>query len=465
MSNSPTTFAVRNGRFYTEAGVFEGSVHSYGGRIDWMGKDSGCPPSDRVVDAHGRWVLPGIIDAHCHLRDLGKSAFEDFSSGTETAAAGGVTTVFEMPTTIPPTSTPEAFASKLEVAKSKAIVDFCLYAGAGSANVQLISKLAKLGAVGFKTFTMIYPGREKEMEGVYMQDEGSFYACLDEIAKTGLFCSVHAENYSMIKFFEDKVKAAGGRDLLAYLKAKPGVVEGEAASRALYLGSVAGARMHIAHLSAMEIIDFLGNYRARGFDFTSETTLHYLTFTAEELERYGPYGKTAPAIRTAENRAALWRALNSGIISMVVSDHAPFSKDMKERGRDDVFLAQAGVTGLQAMVPVMLTHMNDGKISLDTLVRVMSSNPAKLGRIYPRKGTIALGADADFTVVDPKAEWRVKVDDFYTKDKAGAAIYDGYRARGKVAYTIVRGQVVAEDGRATADRPIGELVRPSIHPS
>jgi len=430
-----------------------------------MGKDSACPPSDRVVDVHGLLAIPGVIDAHCHLRDLGKSAFEDFSSGTKTAAAGGVTTVFEMPTTIPPTSTPEAFVSKLEAARSKAVVDFALYAGAGSANVHLISKLAELGAIGYKTFTMIYPGREKEMEGVYMQDEGSFYACLTEIAKTGLFCSVHAENYSMIKFFEDKVKAEGGRDLLAYLRAKPGVVEGEAASRALYLGSVAHTRMNIAHVSAMEIVDFLANYRAKGFDFTGETTVHYLTFTAEELARYGPYGKTAPAIRNAENRASLWRGLNQGTLSMVVSDHAPFSKEMKERGKDDVFLAQAGATGLQAMVPVMLTHMNEGRLTLDTLVRSMSTNPAKIGRIYPRKGVIALGSDADLTVIDPDVEWKLKVDDFYTKDRDGAAIYDGYHARGKVACTIVRGQVVAEDGRATADKALGELVRPLARPS
>jgi dihydropyrimidinase/allantoinase len=453
------SITVKNGRVFTHQGIIYGAIHAEKGRITWMGMSSNAPDADMVIDAKGMLVLPGLIDAHCHMRDLKRSAFEDFLSGTMSAAAGGITTVFEMPTTLPPTSTPEAFEKKVHVASSKAVVDFGLYAGIGSHNISHIAKLKELGAIAYKTFTMVYPGREKDMEGLYMADDGSFYTVFNKVAKTPLFCSVHAENYDMIRYFEERVLAEGGRDLLAYLRAKPGVVEGEAALRALYFGSLTKARVHIAHISAKEVLEVLTLFRSKG-NFTGETCVHYLTFTVDEVAHLGPYGKVSPPLRIKEDQASLWRAINDGTLSMIVSDHAPFSKEMKERGRDNVFLAQAGFTGLQAMVPVMLTHMKAGRITLERLVKVMSENPAKIARIYPKKGVIGVGSDADLTVIDPGREWTIKIDEFYTKDKEGATIYDGFKAIGKPVYTIVRGKVVSEDGVVSASPGYGEFVRP-----
>jgi allantoinase len=454
------SLTITNGRIYTPEGLFEGAVHASGGVVDWIGKDSGAPKADELLDAKGLLVLPGLIDAHCHMRDLERSSFEDFESGTKSAAAGGITTIFDMPTTIPPTSSPFGFQKKKESAKSKAVVDFGLYGGAGGTNIPLIRELADLGAIGFKTFTMVYPGREKDMDGLITLEDYSMFEILKEVAKTGLFLSIHAENHEMLSKYQEEAERKGGRSLLSYVEGRPPVVEAEVAVKAFYLGYLAGARANIAHVSAGDTVGVIRFAKQNGVLASGETCPHYLTFTAEELNGFGAYGKVAPPVRNKVDREKLWAGVNDGTISMVVSDHAPFNKEMKERGRDNVFLAQAGMTGLQAMVGVMLTHLNNGRVTLDRLVEVMSTNPSRMGGIYPRKGVIGLGADADFTVVDPTREWTIKIDEFHTKHRDAAAPYDGFKAKGKALYTVVRGKIVAREAVVEAEAGYGEMVRP-----
>jgi len=451
---------VKNARIITAEGSYDGAIGIRNGQIQSITKNASAPSAGEVIDAKGNLVLPGCIDAHSHFRDLERSSFEDFESGTKSAAAGGLTTCIEMPTTIPPTSTVEGFQAKLAAANKKSVVDFALYAGAGTHNIQEIEKLATIGAAAYKTFTMIYPGREKDMMGIYPTDDGSFFDVLAAVAKTNRPWAVHAENGEMIEYFAKKVKAKGGRDLKAYLESKPGIAEGEATLRSGYIARAAGARMHIVHVSAKEVVEVIKMLRGINYFATAETCPHYLTFTIEEAARLGPYGKVSPPIREKADQKALWRAVAEGEIQIIGSDHAPFDKEHKERGRKDVFLAQAGVTGIQAMLPVMLTHVKNGRLSLQKLVSLMALNPAKLYGLFPGKGTIQVGSDADLVIVEYGRESKLSVDDFYSKDKGAAIIYDGYRVYGRPLVTISRGRIVAREGVVNAEPGSGRFLKP-----
>jgi len=459
------SLTIVNGRLITPQGVVEAAVYAENGEIAWIGRNANAPKGDNIIDAKGMFVFPGFIDAHCHMRDLERSSFEDFETGTKSAAAGGVTCLYDMPTTIPPTSSVEGLLKKLREAERKAVVDFGLYGGAGSTSIDRIAAQAERGVIGFKTFTMLYPGREKDMEGLYATDDWSIFEVIKEVAKTGLYLTIHAENNDMVLKYQERAVKVGKMSLIHYAEERPDIIEAETALKAFYFASLTEAKVNIAHVSAKATVDVIRMYRRSGVNAVGETCPHYLLFTVEELNHLGPYGKVAPPIRSKKDREGLWQGIYDGLLKMIVSDHAPFNREMKERGRENVFLAQAGISGLQAMVPLMLTQVNRGMLSIEKLVELMAVNPAKFAGIYPKKGVIAVGSDADFTIIDLKKEWKINVDEFYTKDKAGATVYDGMRVTGKPVYTIVRGGVVAEEGNIKVEKGYGKLVKPLFPPS
>lgn len=453
---------LKNGRIVTTNGIFEGGLAIESGKIVAMARNSALPQGGKTIDVNGDLVMPGFVDAHSHVGGMQRSDWEDFTSGTMAAAAGGVTTIIEMPTTLPPTSTAKAFREKREAAARQAVVNFALYGGAGSQNIAEIPRMAMDGAIGFKTFMFSPPsGREQDFWGLCVTDDGSFLEVLRTIARTGLISCVHAENSQIVEHLKRKLQSVGRNDLLAYLESRPEIVESEGISRAALLASNAGVRLHICHLSGAEAIGVVERVRGLGQLLTAETCPHYLTFTVDEVKDLGPYAKIEPPIGHGANRDALWQALRSGVIDIVVSDHGPHPRSAKEVGREDIWQASPGVPGLETIGPVMLTHMNKGLISLERLVKVLSENVARIFGLYPRKGTLSIGADADIIVVDPKRKKRLNRQEFYTKAKEAALLYDGFEVQGVPVLTLVNGMEVMRDGEVLGKMGTGQFVKPS----
>jgi len=452
---------LRNGEIYTPSGFFRGGIGIDDGRIASLGKDATLPRADRTVDLKGNVVLPGFIDAHCHCHGMERSDWEDFTTGTKAAAAGGFTTILEMPITTPPTSTVNAFIEKKKAVARQAIVNFALFGGAGSDNVDQIDGIAREGAIAFKTF-MPPPayGREKDFWGLYVKDDGSFLEMLRTIAQTGLLSCIHAENPEIVGHLTKRLESEGRKDLDAYLESRPGIAESEAISRAAMFASVTRARMHICHVCAKEAIEVVKSLKRKGQSLTAETCPHYLTFTHEAVKHLGPYAKVNPPIRHAEDRTRLWEALRTGIIDIVASDHGPFTQDLKEIGRNDIWRASMGFPALDTMIPVMLTHVNQGLISVQELVKLSSENIAKIFGLYPNKGILEVGADADIVVVDMSRRRKLTTQGFHTKARDVASIWDGMEVQGLPVRTIVNGTEVMEESAVFGKPGTGQFLRP-----
>ncbi len=454
---------LKNGKIWTTGGILEGGVGIDSGKIVTIGKDEALPNSDKTIDLKGKLILPGFIDAHTHIRGMDRSDWEDFTSGTSAAAAGAITTVFEMPITVPPTSTVTGFREKVYRASRESIVNFAFYAGAGGQNIDEIPLLAREGALAFKTFMHPPPaGREEDFWGFYVTDDVSHFKVLESIAETGLVSAVHAENYAVIAHLTERLKTQGRRDLTAYMESRPGITEADAIFGTSMLASYVGARLHICHIAASQSVAVVEMLKKNGQMVTAETCPHYLTFTHKDVERLGPYAKINPPVRQAADREMLWKALNSGVIDIVASDHGAFPKDTKEVGRSDIWQAYMGAPGLDCMMPVMFTHVNQGRISLGTLVRVCSENPARIFGLYPRKGVLAIGSDADIVAVDLSQKRKLKASEFYTKAKDVSLLYDGFEAKGIPTLTIVNGLEVMRDGEITGRPGTGKLEKPSV---
>lgn len=452
---------LRNGKIVSATDLVEGSIGVDQGQIVVIGKDPTLPQADRTIDLHGNLVLPGFIDTHCHCHGMGRSDWEDFTTGTMAAAAGGITTILEMPQTIPPSSTAETFTEKRKIMEQQAVVNFGLYGGAGTQNIDEIPRMAREGAIGFKTFMQPpMPGREKDFWGLYVVNDGSFLEVLRSTARTGLISAVHAENPEIVEYLTKRLQSQGKMDLDAYLESRPGITESEAISRAAMLASTAGVRMHICHVSAREAVEVVRNVKQRGQALTAETCPHYLTFTHDQIRHLGPYAKINPPIRHEEDREVLWKALHDGTIDVVASDHGPFTSSLKEVGLHDIWKASMGAPAFDAMIPVMLTHVKRGVMSLHELVKVLSENVAKIFGLYPRKGILRVGSDADIVVVDLKKRKKLRAQEFYTKAKDVALLYDGVEVEGMPIQTIVNGLEVMKDGAVLGKPGTGKFVRP-----
>ncbi len=444
---------VENGKIYTPYGFFEGSIGVNNGKIVSLTKHVPKPDADKVVDAKGRLVLPGIIDMHVHFRDPGFPEREDFETGTRAAAAGGVTTIADMPNTVPSVTSVEALEEKIEIAKRKALVDFALIGGAGELTPETLIKLAEGGVVGFKTF-MIARFRELAASDGQMLDN------FTTIAGTGLPCLVHAENEDIVSRWQEKAMAKGRIDPIAHSEFRPPVAENEATMRTIMLAEGTGVHLHICHMTTKEATEILVWAKARGIKVTGETSTNYLLLTADVMKKVGPYAKIDPPLRGAEDQKALWKAVNEGVIDVIVSDHAPYPKEDKEKGWENIFEAPSGGVSVETSLPLMLDCVNRDLLKLDCLVEITSTTPAKILRLHPRKGALLPGADADLVIVDMKRGFEIKGASLHSKQKITA--FEGYRGRGQPLMTIVRGEIVMEEGEVMGRPGYGEFQRPII---
>lgn len=402
------------------------------------------------IDATGRYVMPGAVDAHFHCRAPSHPERGDFASETRAAAAGGVTTVFEMPISDPACSTPEVLTARRRLAEEQCVVDFALFGGGAVTDRSQVQAMAELGAIGFKMFTHApAANRAREFEGLWATDEVTIYRALEAVASTGLVCTVHAENEALLRWFSET--SVDG------IPRRPPVIESTAISMVAAIAAAVGAKVHIAHLSSIEGLAALRAARATDASVTAETCPQYLMFDETWIRDFGAFAKIAPPLRPPGHADALWQALADGDLTLVSSDHAPFLPE--EKIGVPYASAPQGIPTIETMLPILLDAAARGVLPLTTAVDLVTSAPARRFGIHPRKGTVSPGADADLVLFTPSTTTELGVGSLLSRAAGTGRVYEGIRLQGTLDRTISRGETVFLDGIAS-DKPRGRFVSP-----
>jgi len=377
-------------------------------------------------------LMPGVVDTHVHVNDPGRAHWEGFTTATKAAAAGGVTTIVDMPlNSIPPTVDPHALRVKRKTAAGQCFVDVGFWGGAVPGNVPALRPLHEAGVFGFKCF-LLHSGVD-EFPPV---DDAQLADAMAEIATFDGLLIVHAEDADTVT---EAPHSPHYRDFLA---SRPHEAENQAVSRLLSLSRQTGCRVHVLHVSSAGVLPLLAAARRDGLRVTAETCPHYLTFTAEEIPDGGTPFKCCPPIREASNRDALWDGLRDGALDIVVSDHSPSTLDLKALHSGDFGTAWGGISSLQLGLPAVWTEARVRGFGLADVARWMCSGPARFVGL-PRKGSLAVGADADFSVFAPEESFTVDVRTLAHKNPLTP--YDGRRLTGVVRSTWLRGRAIDLD--------------------
>jgi allantoinase len=351
----------------------------------------------------------------------------------------------------------DAFLLKKDIATQKAVVDYALWGGiipeTGKDLAGNLKEMRELGAVAYKAF-MCWSAREYPPV-----DDGLLYAAMQELAKYDQLIGLHAENDAMIKYTEAQLHAANRTDPMAHVESRPPEAELEAIRRAMFLARRAGVRLHIVHMSLAEGAEMIKQAKHAGQRMTVETTPQYLVLDSSELERQGPYAKCAPPLRSRENVERLWDYVLDGTIDFIGSDHAPFTFAEKDQGKANIWEAYNGLTGIQEMFSLVISEgVHKRGMPLERVAAFCAANAARTFRLYPKKGAIMLGSDADFILVNLDKEWEIRPEHLYYKNKWTP--YAGMKVHGQVEQTIVRGRPVYVQGEVLAEPGYGRFVKP-----
>lgn len=431
----PFDLIIANGTLASHEGQVKADLAISGETIAAIGLPGTLGPARDVFDASGLHVLPGAIDLHVHFREPGMDYKEDWDTGTAAAAMGGVTTVFEMPNTFPPTGTPAMLADKFERAR-KARVDFGIYGLLAEDNIDQLEALIAGGAAAFKCFMGNTTGN------LPSPSTGAMLEGFEIIARHGHRISLHAETASIMAWRQERLMAAGRNAPLDHLAARPAIVAVEAVGRAAALAEWTGARLHVLHISSADELRPLREAQARGVDITGETCPCYLMLDSDDYARLGPIIKVNPPVREPHHKAALWAALADGTIGMIATDHAPHAP--AEKRNPDIWAAGAGFPGVETQMPLMLSAVAAGRLSLEHYVRISSYNPARAFGLLPWKGQITPGAHADLALVDLTAE--SVIDEAKLQSvRSRITPFHGVPVKGLPMHTILRGRFVMKN--------------------
>jgi allantoinase len=439
-------------RIVTPQGTQPGALFVEGEKIRAICQPSEIPADALVHDWGNDALLPGLVDTHVHINQPGRTEWEGFRTATRAAAAGGYTTLVDMPLNcLPETTTVAALEEKRTSAQGECFVDWAPWGGAVKDNQQHILPLARAGVLGFKCF-LIYPG----CDGFTMIDQRQLEAALPSIAESGLPLLVHAELAGPIDAAMEGLRAANWRSYATYLASRPDQAELDAIRLMIRLCRQYRFRLHIVHLSTSLALEDLRAARAEGLPITVETCPHYLHFAAEEIADGATLLKCAPPIRRKENQQQLWHGLRDGAIDMIVTDHSPCPPAMKrlDSGRFD--LAWGGIASISLAASIIHTECFHRGFTLDDIVRWMSSAPAALAGISHRAGALEAGRDANFVIFDTDAEFIVTPDKLHYRHAISP--YLNKTLRGAVKATYLRGETVYREG-SFAPKPSGREVR------
>ena len=431
---------IRGQRVVLPETIAPRSVHIREERIVFVGDYDDVVAGCEVVDAGDSVVMPGLVDTHVHINAPGRTEWEGFRSATLAAAAGGVTTLVDMPlNSIPPTTTLDGFKTKLETARGDCFVDVGFWGGVVPGNTAELAPMFAAGVVGFKCF--LVPSGVDEFEHV---TEADLRKSMPELTRLGALLIVHAELPQSIK-----TEAVGGADYQSFLASRPRVAENEAIELMIRLSREFDTRVHIVHLSSADAIPMLREAQAAGVKITAETCPHYLHFTAEEVPAGATEFKCCPPIRERDNREELWEGLKDGTIDFIVSDHSPCPGEMKLRESGDFMKAWGGIASLQLRLPIVWTEARRRGFSLLDVTRWLCANPARQVSFEGRKGSIAIGRDADLVIWNPDVQFTVTPSTLHHRHKLTP--YAGEVLSGVVQQTFLR-------GRKITDAPLGHLL-------
>jgi len=421
-------------------GTFRAHVVVAGERIAAFSDDDGVlAGADDVIDATGLVVMPGSIDLHGHFEDPGHTEREDFHTGTMAAAAGGVTSVFEHPLTYPPTTTVQLYRDKREMAGTKVVIDFGLWGALTPISLDQMEGQWGEGAPGFKAFMA-------DSEPAYPRaDDGTLLEGMQIAARLGALVLVHAENDSLLKANEARLAREGRTDAMAHHESRPPIVEEEAVHRALFLAGHAGARCQIVHSSCPGSVELVKLARKQGQQATIEVCSHHLLLDLGDLRRLGPFGRCAPALRDRALVEKMWDHVLDGSIDCLVSDHCAYTIEEKSRGYGNIFAAPNGCQVMQEMVPVVLDEAFHRRgLSLSAFARLIAERPAQIAGVYPRKGSLLVGSDADLVLWNLDDPWVIDSGS-QQFSKNPWSPFEGRKIQAQVVRTLVRGQTVYAD--------------------
>jgi allantoinase len=408
-----------------------------------------CRDELNAEDLH---VFPGLVDAHLHFNEPGRTEWEGFETGSRALAAGGGTMFFDMPLNAhPPTIDADSFDQKLAAASNNSILDFAFWGGLVPGNLDELEPLAERGVIGFKAFMCNSGIEDFEAVDFRILREG-----MKRSARIGLPVAVHAESEKMTRQLTEERQTSGRTSIRDFLDSRPVEAELEAIRVATDIAGETGCRLHIVHVSCGDGISLIAQAKKSGVDVSCETCPHYLALTDQDMLKLGPVAKCAPPLRSRSQQERLWEHLLAGDIDTVGSDHSPSPPSMKRN--DNFFKVWGGISGVQHTLQLLLTeaHFNR-QVSLPLVAGLISSRVAKRFKLPSTKGQIAVGNDADLSLVDLEHTFNVRTEDLFYRHVQTP--YAGRKLRGKVVHTLLRGQSVFRDGKFGPKR-VGRLIKP-----
>jgi len=454
---------IKNARIVENEQLKTVTIYIEKGKIkDIVPEDEALLPVEKEIDVKGNIVFPGFIDPHVHFDDPGFTEREDFETGTRSAAAGGITTIIDMPcTSIPPVTNGSNFDHKLNIVKSKAYVDFAFWGGVTPEQVESgeykksLKELKDRGIVGVKFYTIsgmeLYPRMS-------VPNMDRAFRLMKEL---NLVCAIHAEDYYLVDYYSHLMREMGREDLESWSEGRTYAAEPGAIWSVVGITEKVGNKLHIVHLSTKAGLNIVRWAKDQGLNVSTETCPQYLVFTAEDFKKMGSILKIAPPLRKEEDREELWRGLKDSSIDFICTDHAA-GKYPEEKSSPNIWKNYAGIPGTQLVVPMMLHYgYHEGRLTLSGIQKLMSENTAKRYGLYPQKGIIKVGSDADFTIVDLDKKWVVEPSKLESKGKYSPLA--GKKLKGQIYMTIVRGEVVYKENKGIVGiKGYGKLIKNKI---
>ena len=435
---------LENAAVYTPTGLVTASVGIRDGKIVVIAGGAQGGNAKRV-DLKDKLILPGVIDCHVHVREPGQTQKEDFFTVSQAAAYGGVTCIMCMPNTIPRVESIKIFDEVVEMGESKSLIDFCLQAAINYDRLNDMQELQERGAVSFEII-------DEELSKTQL------LSIMKAVENTGIPLGMAACDFQLFKELSQQKNGFPESRDGGHLDHWPPLVETMGIAKASVLSSETGTKVHLRQVSSGQGIMLAGALKKWNKTLTLEVGPHHLFLTHACLKDLGPYGVVLPPLRDFDDQSALWKAITEGTVDAVASDHAPHSPWEKEERKGDFHRVPPGIAGIEVMLPLMLNAVNEKKISLSTLVSVMSENPARIFGLYPKKGAIQVGSDADLVVVAMERIWSLDGKTRYSK--AGRIPYAGMTGKGVPVLTLSRGRVVMHDRCASEDPGGGRFVTP-----
>jgi len=454
---------IKNARIVKNEELKEVNIYVEKGKIkDIVPGDEALLFVKKEIDAKGNVVFPGFIDSHVHFDDPGFTEREDFETGTMSAAAGGITTIIDMPcTSIPPVTNGSNFDYKLNIVKPKAYVDFAFWGGVTPEQVESgeyrksIKELKDRGIVGIKFYTIsgmeLYPRMS-------VPNMDKAFRLMKEL---NLVCAIHAEDYYLVDYYSHLMQEMRREDPESWSEGRAYEAEPEAIWSVVGITEKVGNKLHIVHLSTKEGLNVIRWAKTQGLNVSTETCPQYLVFTTEDFKNMGSILKIAPPLRKEEDREELWKGLKDGSIDFICTDHAA-GKYPEEKSSPNIWKNYAGIPGTQLVAPTLIHFgYHSGRLNLTEIQKLMSENAAKRYGLSPQKGAIQIGYDADFTVIDLDKEWTVEPSSLMSKGKYSPLA--GKTLRGKIYMTIIRGELIYKDDEGViGEKGFGELVKSKV---